>query len=108
MEDGDCPDFNGFGKNSVIGVTEGFVSDGKGSVEVQQLHIDENPHQFDNCQSRMSVVELNGCLLGKVTPLSLPLLEPPDDVLKSGTHEEVLLFQSQFLPLVGTVIWIQH
>jgi hypothetical protein len=66
-------------------------------VLVKAFQVDENSEQLDDGESWVCVIELDGCFCGEVFPASLPLLESPDDILKSCTDKQVLLFESEFL-----------
>lgn len=56
----------------------------------------------------MSVVELDGDLVGEFLPGALGLLEAAHNVIERGCHPEVLLLQSQFFTLVQVVVGVQH
>mmetsp|Transcript_12381 Transcript_12381/g.42919 ORF Transcript_12381/g.42919 Transcript_12381/m.42919 type:complete len:540 (+) Transcript_12381:442-2061(+) len=74
----------------------------------QALAVDEEAHELGDADGRVRVVELHAHLAGQLPPLPRPLLEPPQDVLQRGAHEEVLLLEPQLLAHVRVVDGVQH
>merc|ERR1719494_446031 len=63
LEQRNRPSLQGFRKDSVVGVSECAHTYIPSLFPRHLLDINENPHHFWNCKSRVSVVQLNCCLL---------------------------------------------
>ena len=72
-------------------------------LPVEAFPVQQDPHQLGDGDRRMGVVELDGDLVGQPSPVGVALAEPPEDVLESGRHEEVLLLEPQLLAHVLVV-----
>ena len=71
--------------------------------------IDQDPHQFCNGDGGMRVVQLEYIFFGKLAEILAMALNPgPNDILKAGAGEEVLLAQPQLLAIFAGVIGIEH
>ena len=97
LHQGNGPLLESFGKYCVVGVTESLldncillVNEYKvdvvlltvpGIVPVQALNINQYPLELGNGQRRVGIVELDGDLVGELTPSTLALLESTDNVV---------------------------
>ena len=80
---------------------------GLGPAEAMMVH--EDAHELRDGNRGVCVVELEGNFVCKEVPgLPVRFHEPPDNILQCCRHEEVLLLQAQLLPLIGSVIGVQH
>ena len=87
--------------SGVRGVRERLTRNQPCLMKGQTLLINKDAHQFDNCYSRMSIVQLYGNLVSQqVKLLIMCLLEPPDNILDTGRTEEVLLLDDVSLNLL--------
>ena len=84
------------------------VGDVPCSFPAESLNVNEDTHKLWDGDGGMGVVHLNGSLRGEVSKIRVGLLKALDDVHDRGSHEEVLLLQTQFLPSGGVVIGIKH
>jgi len=94
LEHGNGPGLKSLGKNGVVGVSEGLVADSPSFVPIKTLKIDEDTHELSDGDGGMSIVKLDGDIVGDFAEGKLHLLEAAHDILKSGTAEEVLLLQT--------------
>lgn len=75
---------------SVISVRKGIIYDIPGSLLFKMFLVYHNPEQLYNGESRMCIIQLDGCLITEVLPLEFRFvlfavrLVPTDDVLHGG------------------------
>ena len=70
--------------------------------------VDKDPHEFRNGDGRMGVIELDGDLVGELLECFMGLTVAADDVLQGRGHEEVLLFEPQFLSLEHVIVRVEY
>lgn len=86
------------------------------NIPRQSFDVDQNPHEFGDRQRGMRVVQLDGNLCREELHVGARrfhgaeccVLEATDDVLKCGSHKEVLLLQSQFLSLEHVIVGVEN
>ena len=62
LEQRDGPLLESFGKDSVVGEEERVDDDLPGTIPRNLLFINEDTHEFRNCESGMRIVELDGSI----------------------------------------------
>ena len=67
------------------------------SIPAEPSLVEQDTHQFGNCQSRVGVVHLNGSLLGKGVPLVVSPSEAGDDIGQRTGDQEVFLHKAERL-----------
>lgn len=80
------------------------------------FNVHEKADKLGNADGRMSVVQLDVDLVGeavevhahRVTRAVVARLEATDDVLQSGSDEEVLLLQAELLSHEHVVVGVEH
>ncbi len=102
------PLFQRFGQQRVVGVCNRSLRDVPGFVPSQMLIVQEDPHQLRNGHRRMSVVKLNGGLLGKRAPIRIGAPETARQIGQRAGDEEVLLHEAQPLPKTGRIIRVEY
>src|SRR4029077_3282858 len=70
--------------------------------------VQQNAHQFGNCQGRMRVVELDRDLVWNQMPIPVPAMEAAYKVGQRAGHEKVFLHKTQRLSDLGAVVGIEH
>jgi hypothetical protein len=107
FEKANGPSFNGFWHQCMIGVRTGSLCHLPGGVPFQSFDIDQQTHQLSDGQRGMSVIQLNGHLVGEITEIiarrggraEFRVLVTSDDIRESGSDQKVFLFQTQFFAL---------
>ena len=66
-------------------------------VPFQALNVDQYALEFRDGECRVSVVELDGDLVGEFLPRALALFESANNVVERGSAPKVLLLQSKLL-----------
>lgn len=84
----------------MVGVAKGIDNNAPSSVPVETLLIYQDALQLRNGKRRVSVVELNGNLVGELLPGLLRLLETTDDIVERGSTPEVLLLETKLFAAV--------
>lgn len=106
LDERDGPLLQSFGQDGVVGVAEGSADDVPGIIEGNVLLIDQDALQLDNSKRRVSVVELDGhvvgyeegfsfvaslsALLTELAPRHPDLLPSSNDVAERSSSPEVL------------------
>ncbi len=109
LEQADRPLLQRFRQQSVVGIRENLIADSPSGIPVQIFLVNQHPHQFRDGDSRVSIVELNGNLRGKVAEVTaMDPLVAAHDVLDGASTEEVLLDQTQLFTCIGLIVRIQH
>lgn len=88
--------------------TYGAGDDIPGKIPLQMLNVNENTLQLDNSKRGMSIVELDGNLIGEFDPRAARLLEASNDVVERRSNPEILLLQAEFLAALKVVVGIQN
>mmetsp|Transcript_42557 Transcript_42557/g.106218 ORF Transcript_42557/g.106218 Transcript_42557/m.106218 type:complete len:307 (+) Transcript_42557:3078-3998(+) len=102
------PFLEGLGQHRVVGVVEALSREVPCLVPVEPLDVDEEAHHLRDGDGRVGVVELETHLGRQLVPTAaLLLLEPSEAVLDGGADEEVLLLQTQLLPLPRVVVGVE-
>ena len=99
----ECP-----GEDGVISVCERVSDHDPCLVVGQHFHVNQLPEQLNGGNHRVGVVHLDLVELREVVPVRVVLLKTLYNVLNSRTAEEVLLLQSQLLPLQFSIIGVEH
>ena len=81
----------------MIGERQTFPCDLPGSIPVQLLYINEDPHQFRNGNGRVGIIQLNRHEIAEIFYFLIQILKSAENILKGGADKEELLFESQFL-----------
>lgn len=102
-----CPFFECFRKDGVIGVTEGTSDDIPALIPSKAFNINKYSLQFNNCECWMCIVKLNRNLIGKLLPRAVRLLKPSHDVVQRSCNPEVLLLEPKLFPGRDIIIRIQ-
>jgi hypothetical protein len=84
-------------KDCVVRIAESLLDDAPGLVPLQTLKVDQDAQQFRDRKRWVSVVKLNGDLVGEVLPGALGLLESANNVVERGSTPKVLLLQAKLL-----------
>ncbi len=100
----------------VVGVGARAHRNVPGLLPGQVLDVDEDTHELGDGERRMRVVQLNGHLVREVAEVvagdlaraKLGGLEATNDVLQSGSAQEVLLLHTQVLALGHVIVRVQH
>ncbi len=103
-----APAFQGFWQNGVVCIRKYLFTDLPSFVEAHAFFIDKDAHQLRNCQSGMSVVQLNADFVGKSGKTVVILLPLIKDVLQGCRYEEVFLLQPQDLAQMYVIVRIQY
>lgn len=107
LQEFDAPFLKSFRQNCVISVRKSVINDVPGSFLIQMFLIDHDSQQFDNTESWMGIIELNGDFIGEIFPLKLTLVffamdfMTTDDILNCGRYEKILLLETKLLSLLG-------
>ena len=104
----DRPDLERLGEDRVVRVGERGDADLPGSIPLQPLAVDQDPHQLRDRQGRVGVVELDGHLIRQALDRRVLDRVAPEDVLDRGRDEEVLLLEPELLALGDVVLRIEH
>src|SRR5258708_1944312 len=72
------------------------------------LVVQQNSHQLRDGHSWMSIVELDGDLFGKRSPICVSLPETPNQIRKRTGNEKILLHETQPLPQGGRIIRVEY
>ena len=92
----------------MVGVGQGLSGDVPGGLPLHVLFIDQQAHQFGDCNGRMGIVELDRKLLVKARQRLTLGPHDAQHVLQGARHKEVLLLQSQFFALNLLIVRIEH
>ena len=88
------PFFQGLRHNCMIRIGNCLCRHIPCFIPLQSFLVNQEMHQFCNCQCRMGIIHLNGYFLMKFTDIVMLLLIPYQQRLKAGRDEEILLFQT--------------
>ena len=102
------PGFQRLGQKRVIGIGQRRAGQINRRINLQPMHIHQQPYQFRPGNGRMRVIELDGHVIGQFGNVITFRQEPAQQVLNGGGGKEILLFQAQFLAAFGGVIGIKH
>lgn len=108
LEEWNGPFLQCFGEHGMVSVSKGLGHDVPCLVPLKTFEVDQNALQFHNRKSRMGIIELDGYLVGELTPRALGLLESADDIKEGCCDPEVLLLQSEFFASFEVVVGVQH
>ena len=100
LDQWDRPLLKSFCHDSVVGVAKGIDNNAPSSVPVETLLIYQDALQLRNGKRRVSVVKLDGNLVGELLPGLLRLLETTDDIVERGSTPEVLLLETKLFAAV--------
>ena len=104
----DTPLFESLGQHGVIRVRERVGDDVPGLIVGEALDVKQLSEKLNSRDDGVSVVHLNLVKLREVVPVRVVQLESFNDILNGRAAEEVLLLQSQFLPLPLGVVGVEH
>ena len=93
----DGPTFKSFGQQGVVCVAHGFFRDFPRRIPIETVDVHQDAHQFGDSQSRMRIVELDGCFFGQFAQIRVCFQETAHNIADGAGYEEVLLHQAQFL-----------
>lgn len=103
----DGPLLQSFRHDSVIRVAERLGDDAPGFIPFKAFQIYQNTLHFNNGQSRVGIVELNGNIIRECRPCLLGLLEAAHDIIQRGSTPEVLLLQAKLLSALEVIVGVQ-
>lgn len=92
------PAFQRLGHDGVVGVGKGVADNLPRLVPRITALIQQDAHQLRNGKGRVGVVDVDGVLFCKVFQCAVQLHVAAHDVRDGGSHQEVLLTQTQVLP----------
>ena len=102
------PRLERLGHQRVIGVREDLRAQAPSQRPRDVANVDQQPHQFRNCNGGMRVIEVNGDLVGQLLDARLRLEIPAQQILQRRADKEVFLTQPQLLAGVGAVVGIKN
>ena len=102
------PFFQSFCHNRMVGICTCLGSHFPCFIPCQTLFIQKDTHQFGNCYSWMSIIQLEGCFFIELTNVVMILLIFGNCFLYTCRNEEILLFQAQLFSCIVIIIWIQN
>ena len=102
------PPLERFGHQCVVRVGAGPFGHRPGRVPLHPVLVHQQPHQFDNGDRRMRVIQLNGPARRELLEAAAAVEVQPNHVLERARDEEELLAESELLSDLGLVVRIQH
>ena len=92
----------------VVGISEGVGDDVPCTIPGIAAVVQQDTHQFRNCQSRVGVVDVDGNLFVQVFQCAVYVHVVVYDITDGCGAQEILLAQTQGLALQVVVVRVQH
>lgn len=102
----------------MIGIVHTQCCDSQCIGETQVFSIHQDSHHFWNGNGWVCIIQLERVLsiilflffyiFRELIPRKASFFERMNHILNCRRYKEVLLFQSQFFSIIGTVVWIEN
>ena len=102
------PLFKSLGHNGVVGVSKGMCNNIPCALPVIAALVEKYSHKFGNSESRVSVVDVDSNLVGKVVKSAVNVEVSVYDIRNRSRRHEILLTKTERLALGVVVIRIKN
>ena len=103
----DRPFLKSFCHDGMVRVGNRLCGDFPRVIPLKAFLIQKDPHQLSDCNGRMGIIHLEGCLLIELPDIGMRSLIVIDRILHRRGNEEILLLQTQLLACIVVIVRIQ-